>query len=515
MPASAKTRTCRECGEEKPLLSFDKAARCAGGRRATCRKCSKTRWGLAPPPPIPRFARSLDSKRYLITSAQSETDVHEEFLATLKVAAKHLDAEIVVVPFRYKNPTSRAEQSKQANVAWWDESLTPFLFNIRKKLCPNLVLAGDVKISPTASGPLTGFESLTGAESCIIGHPKMQLRTVPVPSGRFPKILSTTGACTVKNYSDTKAGKIGAFHHYLGALVVEVRGKWFQLRQVNADRTDGSFTDLDKHYTPAGVTDAPPALALACGDTHVRVTDKQVDRATFGPSGIVETLQPETIVWHDLVDGETTNPHEVGNPFLAEAKRQAKRQDVREEIAQVVEFANVRAKGRKAVIVDSNHHDFLARWVIRTDWRQDLKNAAFYLETAAAMLKSAKVTERGAEYDDPFAYWIGKLGADANVRCLKPGESFTVAGIECGMHGHQGPNGARGSLKNLARLGAKVISGHSHTPGIEEGHYQVGTSTPRRLNYTHGPGSWLNTHCVVYASGKRALLTIIDGAWRL
>jgi hypothetical protein len=94
-------------------------------------------------------------------------------------------------------------------------------------------------------------------------------------------------------------------------------------------------------------------------------------------------------------------------------------------------------------------------------------------------------------------------------------ESFNLAGIECGMHGHYGPNGARGSIKNLSRLGSKVISGHGHTPGIEEGHFRTGTSTPLRLEYTNGPSSWLNSHVVVYASGKRSIITIIDGAWRL
>lgn len=527
------TKVCRKCGDPKLLSAFERAPRGIGGVRATCKECRNKKQNWPTVPPVPRFARALDAKRYLITSAQSETFVHSEFFETLKVAAKHLDAELVVIPFRYKNPTSRAEQDKQDESSWWDERLSPYLYNQRKKLCDNLVLAADVKISPTAGTPLSGLESLTGAASCIIGSPKMQFKSVPAPSSRFPKILSTTGACTGKNYSDTKAGKIGEFHHFLGALVVEVQGKKFHLRQVNADRVDGSFTDLDKHYTPGGVFAAPPALALVMGDTHVRVTDPAVDRATFGGTArsrrsarrvwdriekrlsMVDVLDPETLVFHDLIDGETTNPHEVGNPFLAEAKRVAKRQEVKAEIEQVVGFVNERATGRKAIIVDSNHHDFLTRWMVRTDWRQDLKNARFYLETAIAMMDSARMTERGAEHDEPFTYWLQKLGVDTNVRCLKSDESFKVAGIEMGMHGHQGPNGARGSLKNLARLGAKVISGHSHTPGIEEGHYQVGTSTPRRLGYTKGPGSWLNTHCVVYATGKRALLTVIDGAWRL
>lgn len=464
--------------------------------------------------PQKRFARPLDSKRYIITSAQNATPVHPEFFHTLEVAAKHLGAELVVVPFRYKNPTSVWSKNQESEERWAIE-VAPYLFNVRKKLCPNLVLAADVKMQPTASSPVTGFESLTGGESCILGHPKMQLVSIPVPTGRFPKIITTTGACTRQNYTDTKAGKIGAFHHFLGAIIVEISGPKFHIRQVNADRTDGSFTDLATHYTEKGARPAPPALGLVLGDTHVRVTDPDVDRATFGKGGMVETLEPQTLVFHDLIDGETVNPHEVGDPFIAEAKRVAGRQDVRKEVVEVVEFVNTRAKGRQAVIVDSNHHDFLRRWIVRTDWRQDLKNARFYLETAQAMLRSAEMTPGGARYGDPFAYWVSKLGAGSNVRCLGPDESFKLADVECGMHGDDGPNGARGTIKNLARLGSKSISGHTHTPGIEEGAYQVGTSSMRRLAYQRGPSSHLNAHCVVYATGKRALLLVIEGRWKL
>ena len=498
-------RTCKRCQIEKPLTSFSKLPR---GIRGVCHRC---RSGKAPIVGAPRFARALRGKRYLITAAQNATPVHREFLRTLEVAAEHLAAELVVVPLRYRNPTSQWSSAQESD-EWWAPDVEPYLYNQRRKLGPHLVLAADVKTVPTAASPLTGFESLTGAESCIIGHPRMQFRTVPVPTGKFPKILTTTGVCTASNYTDSKAGKIGAFHHFLGALVVELDGKRFHVRQINAERRTGAFIDLDKAFSPDGVIDAPPALALVMGDTHVRVADPEVDAATFGPGGIVETLDPQTLIFHDLIDGETTNPHEVGNPFIAEAKRRAGRADVRAEIEEVAAFLRARVGEREAVVVESNHHDFLARWIIRTDWRQDLKNAEFYLETAQLMLRSARVANGGAVYDDPFTHWLRELGAPA--RCLDADESYQVAGIECGMHGHRGPGGARGSLKNLSRLGAKVITGHSHSPGIEAGHYQVGTSSYRRLAYQRGPDRSLNTHCVVYATGKRALLTIIDGAWR-
>jgi hypothetical protein len=131
------------------------------------------------------------------------------------------------------------------------------------------------------------------------------------------------------------------------------------------------------------------------------------------------------------------------------------------------------------------------------------------------MVETAKVGASGASYVDPFKHWVSRLSRNKGVRCLDSDESFVVGGVECSMHGHRGPNGAKGTIRNLRRLGARVVIGHSHQPGIDEGAYQVGTSTGLRLEYNQGPSAWLNAHCVVYASGKRSLLFVIDGEWRL
>ncbi len=463
-----------------------------------------------------KFTRALGqvtSGRFIITAAQNATPVHEGFWKSLLVAAKHLKAELIVIPIRYKNPTSTWSASQDNEERWADE-VRDYLFNTRKKLCANLVLLGDVKAQPTASSPLSGFEGLTGGESSIIGHTKVQLKVIPVPSGLFPKVLTTTGACTVANFTDTKAGKLGEFHHSLAAVVVEVEGRRFHMRQISANK-EGVFTDLDKVYGPTGVSKAPPALGLVMGDTHARFIDPAVEAATFGSGGIVDLLDPQTLVWHDVLDGYAANPHHIGNPFIKFAKWKSELGDVRAVVQHCVDFLDKHTKGRKSVVVASNHDNFLSRWVMREDWKTDPENAQFYLQTAAAMLDTCGMSPQGTVYGDPFRYWVTRLSYNPEVSCLGSDESFTLAGIECGMHGHQGPNGSRGSIKNLSRLGSKVISGHGHTPGIEEGHFRTGTSTPLRLEYTNGPSSWLNSHVVVYASGKRSIITIIDGSWRL
>jgi hypothetical protein len=459
----------------------------------------------------PVFKRTLGkaTTRFLVTAAQNATPVHKGFWASLKRAAEHLSAEILVPTIRYKNPTSRWSAS-QANEEVWADELRPYLFNQRASLHKNLVLVGDVKVQPTASSPLTGFDAITHGESAILAHTKLQLKTIPTPQHSLPKVLTTTGACTVPNYTDSKAGALGKFHHTLGAALVEVRGKRFHLRQVNAER-DGAFQDLSPIYGPEGITEGVSIAGLALGDVHVDSIDPKVDRATFGPGGMDETLKPRRIVVHDLLDAYAANPHHRGNPFNAYAKHTAGRNNVRAEVERAVSYAWSRT-GERGVVVSSNHDDMLRRWIISEDWRNDPVNMQFYLETARMMLDRTTFTPSGMSCPSPFALWCERLAP--GLRVLHGDESFRIAGIECGMHGDRGPNGARGSRMNLRRIGVKSVIGHSHSPGIEEGCYQTGTSTHLRLEYNAGASSWLQAHVAIYLSGKRTLLNIIDGEWR-
>jgi len=449
-----------------------------------------------------------------VTAAQNGTPVHEAFLQSLLAASRSLGAELLVIPIRYKNPTSRWTLS-QANAEQWDGALQPYLYNGRRKLNANLVLLGDIKTVPTASSPLTGFDAISGAESAILGHTKLQLKVVPTPSNKLPKILTTTGAVTVPNYTDSKAGKIGEFHHMLGAVIVELEDKIFHMRHVSADAKTGEFTDLEHRYTPTGRVKAPRPLALVMGDTHVDFIDPKVERATFGHGGIIDALNPHTLVWHDLLDGYSCNPHHGKNPFNRIAKRQADRDDVGAEVRRAVRFVTSHTTGdRKSVVVASNHNDFLRRWIVGTDWRDDPVNAEFYLRTALHMVQETQLDDSGTRTPDPFAYWISRANHPA-IRVLGVDEPYQLGGVDLGQHGELGPNGARGSITNLRRIGARSIIGHSHVPGIDEGAMQVGTSTHLRLEYNGGPSSWLNAHALVHADGKRQLVFIIDGHWRM
>jgi hypothetical protein len=93
-----------------------------------------------------------------------------------------------------------------------------------------------------------------------------------------------------------------------------------------------------------------------------------------------------------------------------------------------------------------------------------------------------------------------------SVNFLQIDESHTVEGIECGMHGHIGPNGARGTPRNLSNVGFKLFTGHTHTPGIVNGVYTVGVSGDLDMGYNTGPSKWVNAHGIIFPNGKRAFV---------
>lgn len=466
----------------------------------------------AAPPPV--FKRELrETQAFIYTSAQNNTRVHAGFLASLRHCVRKFEAELIVVPYLYRNPTSPREALSDA--PWWDPLLVPYLWNVRHKVNKNLVCVADIPMQPTATEPLSGLEGMTGRESTIVGHPKLDLKTVATPGSKMAKLMTTTGACTVDtNYSKSKAGKKGEFHHTLGAVLVIVKGDQFWLFHLLANK-NGEFTHLRDRFTPRGARRAPRPAAFVLGDAHVRTHDKAVDAARFGANGVVPYLKPRKLIWHDVDDGATHNPHERKDVFNRVARHHGKQDNIRAEVMESAKFVGDRTdKNCESIVVSSNHDDFLTRHIRDMDWKDDPENAEFYLETALAMVRGAKMSYEGAVYPSAFAYWLKRLKLP-RVRVLGGDEHYSAAGILLSLHGHKGPNGSRGSPRNLRRIGVKGVSGHNHTPTITEGWWSAGTGSILNPTYVQGaPSSWLQADVVVHADGKRQFIFYVLGEWK-
>lgn len=452
----------------------------------------------------------LNSERYIITSAQNNTPLNDKFWTAIKNLAKHYSAQILVIPVLYRNPTML--QDLENTEAWWPKEVVPYLIENDVKLCKGLRLLGHVRVQATAVNPLVGLEALSQGDSAIIGHAQIQMRTIATPQHTLPKILHTTGSVSIKNYSSTKAGVKGEFHHSLGAVIVEVDKGCFHLRSVVGD-DNSEFYDLDLYVTAEGVKKGAQIEALITGDSHSLFHCPDVKKATFdAPNSMVNVLKPKLIVRHDLIDSYSISHHHRGRTITNFKKWLTGTNDLQAELDLTARFLEeTTPKGTKNIIVASNHHEHISRWLEEADPKEEPWNAILYHELMLAWLKAVK---DGDERFEPFAHWMEEH-CQAPCEFIRRDESYIVRDTLISMHGDRGPNGSRGTLNSLSRMGVKTIIAHSHTPAIEKGCYMVGTSSFLSLEYSKdGPSSWLNTHAIISPNGKRQLLNVINGKWR-
>lgn len=457
----------------------------------------------------------LSGKRFVFTSAQNNTHINKPFWASLQTFCKHNKAQLIVSRFAY-NQSGYQNSLKEGEELWYDKSIHPFVCDSSVSVADNLVFCGELDILPTAVDPLSGFDSYCGGSSGIIPHTKVAMKSLPRLKGEDARFLYTTGAVTLRNYIQRKAGQKAEFHHVYGALYVEVDadGVWFA-RQLIAD-SKGEFHDLTKRYGDKRVANEARVEGINWGDIHIEKEDKQVSRASWdSDTSILAILRPRSQFVHDLTDFSARNHHEIGNPYFIAKKYFGGEDSVEEGLQKSAEFLDNIQKYGKVIVVESNHHEAYERWLRDANIKADPHNAEFFHESNARLFRAIRLGERF----DIYEWALRKHGELKNVTFLKSDESFVLFGkskngIECGIHGHRGINGARGSSGSFRAIGKRVNVGHSHSAGIMDGVYTAGVSGKLDMGYNKGPSSWSHSHIITYANGKRAIITIRDGKWR-
>lgn len=494
--------SCPHCSSEDLAIHSKKPPRYA------CGDCGRTTRNPVFGYRFPK--QELESNIIVITWAQNATPVFKPFLKSLNTYCKKRKAQLLVIPGRYKNPTSSWTRGQENN-EWWDDSVKDNLVDERFDLNSNLTLAADIKIQPTASEPMSGLKTVTGALSCIFGHPQIAFETVPTPQNKMAKIVATTGAVTNPNYTDSKAGKKGEFHHEYGALVIELDNGKFHMRQLCADGS-GKFFDLDKCYSGDKVTSKHRAEAFVSGDFHGIWLDPVIKRAWWtDKNSLCNLVKPKAQFFHDVLDTYWGSHHHVKDPFLQAKKFFNGLSDGKQEISTTLKNLSDCSICDKNYVVASNHNEHFNRWLKETDWRKDPQNSELYLETSLAYVQAAK---QNKEFD-PLEYWSDKLG-NKKITYLSRWSNKTIKGFKLDLHGDIGPSGARGSVRAFNNIGCKTITGHGHGPAKLKGSWRVGISCIVEAEYTAGsPGGWLHTAAIIHSNGKAQLITCIDGKYTL
>jgi hypothetical protein len=448
-----------------------------------------------------------DKTRFIITWAQNNTPVHHEFFQNLVKYAEFIDADVHVIAGRYKNPTS-IWSNEQEEEETWSPVVTPYLDANRHDIHKYVSIMSDVKIHPTAVNPMTGMQAMSGINSCVFGSPKLQMEMIPVLEKEKPKMMLTTGSCTIKNYTDSKAGKKGEFHHVIGFAVVEIKDdETFYIRQVSAE-DNGDFCDLyyqvqyDNGETDIKVLDEIEACIL--GDLHWGHHDPEVIKSTHK---LLKKLNPNHVVLHDVFDGYSISHHDMKDPFAQYAKEIHGKNDLKKEVDELLEGLSEFENYKNVVIVRSNHDDFLDRWVKNEDWKKQPtpKNSPLYMKYSGMLLEQYSKNPNDIKGIVPEI--INERFPDFIT--LGRRDSYKVMEWELGQHGDIGSNGSRGSLLQMRKLNTKMVVGHYHSPGRKDGALAVGTSTFLRVGYNMGPSSWLQSHVIIHKNGKAQHINFI------
>jgi hypothetical protein len=493
--------------------------------------------------PLPMNVMPLPPKgqiqRYIVSSAQNNTKVHSRFVANLLAYKNWLESRDSAVPsvplmisrFMYNKTAynnhylakpGRKPTATDSGEAWYDAAIEPYVCDdperhgsCRYQLAPDLQWRADANISPTAHDPLSGRQVDCGTHSGIFPHTKHHISSQPHMQGEKPRFLYSTGTVTQMNYIQRNEGQKAEFHHVYSAMLVEVNsdGDWWA-RNLNAD-CNGCFYDC-----PGGqvvkvnhgqVTTGHRTEGISWGDVHASEIDPEVAVVNWGTPdnqcGAIDALRPKYQTMHDLFSMRSQSHHDR-NKFGERYRKWFRGEDiVLNEVDQTRDLVHLASRDFcQMVVVNSNHDRHGERWLDEADFKVDLPNARFYLLAQLARLDAIE-----ADDDEwTFLEWAMRQRECPPVRFLRLDESLIIGPrnhpIECGLHGDLGPNGSRGSTRNLANLGRRNTKGHDHTATVFQGTYSAGVCQ-LKMRYAKGPSSWSISHVLTYLNGKRAMLT--------
>lgn len=517
---SEAARALAEAGYSEDRNSIENFIRTQERRKARGVEHFLPDWSLyAPAGVAPAEIRRGQVRRWILTAAQDDTDIHPRFWSNLQAFARHIEAEILVAGFTYQQ-IRHSDRLTLANT--YRAEIRPYLRFDPVELGPVLFCA-EMNTLPTAARPLSGLLAYSRGRDAVFPHAKLAYQTAPASPGSPAPSLMTTGAVTVPNYVAKKAGLKAEFHHILGATVVEVDDSgaaW--CRQISAT-SDGAFQDLDTVVRDGQISTGHRIEAVTFGDLHYPTIEDHVAAALWGRSedALIEALRPKFAFIHDLVAFEATSRHVEGDPLHRAVMVRNGLSGVEGQIrGSAGLLREIERPFCLPVVVYSNHDDRLLQWTRSQVDRRDVENVAYWHRCNLAFYEALQAG------DDEFNLFRWAL-KDADPRRLEGvafvprGGTFPICqdtgggGIECGMHGDEGPNGARGSAASFARMSRRITIGHTHSPEICDGVYIAGMTGSLDQGYNTGPSSWRRAHVVAYPNGKRSIITQDErGRWR-
>lgn len=495
----------------------------------------------AVPMPLPKRGSVA---RYILSSAQNNTHVHAGFKSLegycdwLNTFRKGDTCEIIVGTFSYALDAFGAKavkrgsyESHKAEKLWYAPELIKYFRDESVLIAPGLVWCGEMNILPTALHPLTGLADYNGRNSNIVPHAKIAMESIASLADEATKFNYSTGCITLRNYIQKRVGIVAERKHTYGALLVEVdhEGNWY-VRQLEIGSGNEVYDIGPRGYRGVKITgnkvdalkiSAPTAQtfvdSILWGDIHAAEMDLDVRNVNWGARGLVDQLAPRRQFMADIFSMRSRGHHEINDFHRTYQKFADGEGGVEDEMRITADFlSEAHRSWCETIVVPANHDDHLTRWLNEAKPERDPLNAKYFMRLQYQILNAM---DEGNSDFNVLEYALRQQGIPKPVRFLAKDESYVICkyskrgGIEMGLHGHLGPNGARGSTQNLATLARPVTKGHDHKGTIRGPVYSAGACS-LNFPYMKGPNGHSISHVLAFENAARQILTQWAGKCR-
>lgn len=496
-------------------------------------------------------ARIEGASGFIVSSVTAGVPLNQSQWIAMKAYARDRGWPLVIIPTTQILSPLPEDLLQDPNVFVLTHTIRNDFFNLS-----NIPLTAKL-LNPAAG--LLGRRQVRPGQIRIVGHPQISMLTAPTGINHIRDTeVWSTGSVSLPLYPyampiQGRTADMARNNHVQGFLVVEKADpasgltglgthNQYHVRAVewidDAPNPWMGFTDLGQSYRVArGSLQVERSFqsptVMVRGDLHERVADPRFTAAHRELLLMFPDLN--LVVDHDGVDGISFNHHLFED--LATLARQQEQgiNSILREFERWVAAKNALLAIRpelRTVDVSSNHPRWLQN-LLRTG-----RVPAHIEVTNKRFLDELRYAHSVMGVSDPLAWvlnhrnaWLDSLpeavrrNHDGTTRIMDPrrarvlgvGEGFVVGPshreTHLENHGDRGANGARGSARAHSTGNWSSITGDSHVSAILGGWMSVGTSTPKRLDYSMGGYSaWSNSVAVIYPDGSKQLLVYRSAA---
>lgn len=443
-------------------------------------------------------------KRFIVTTAVNGKEVNKPFVDSIKNYAKRNDALVLLLPCE-----DVANRSSKKSPIELDSELEDFRVVFKDiYLNDNLCLCA-IKMTAKQINSLTGLDRLPESRksSIIVASTKIFLKNIANLHYDNPLALMSTGAITVNNYDtdrymSEKTSTLAESDHMYGAIIVEIENnKVFYYRHVQPSDS-GSFIDLGLEYTPDGSIIKHHNTAMVIGDSHVGYHDLELHEKVMELAVITDVTK---VVLHDIFHGSSISHHDAKKSITRAIRALEGRLQLDLECEAVKNYIeDIEGRGFEIIIPQANHHNHLLKYLEDARYTTDPLNLKFASKLIGPAIDGINPLQYAIEtilgFKSPKVHWLPKdLG-------------YKIYGVEVGIHGDRGANGARGSLATFEKGVGNCVVAHSHSAAIHRKVFCVGTVGNKDMGYNEGLSNWTHTCCLIYDNGTKQLINFIENS---